>query len=226
MTYYFYTLCDPDTQEVRYVGVTTYSLRIRFQQHKSNAVKQKDQTHKTKWFRSLLNNGKLPVMNHIRTLECEDNSWEKLEKDLIKSYPNLTNHHVGGRGIVKGERLRTSNHNRIPIVKIHPWKDVIIDVYDSLTTAERALNSGKQTGTINRTVAGLSAHSFGFRWSRIDPLKFSKPLPYFFVYINNKFYKDYPSKQQLIEDLRVLTNDPDANITITKTIPPVSTISE
>jgi len=67
MIYKFYSLSDPDTLEVRYIGVTTNTLSVRFQQHKSAAKKDKDYTHKTKWVKSLLNKNKLPIMTLLQT---------------------------------------------------------------------------------------------------------------------------------------------------------------
>lgn len=220
MTYYFYTLSDPTTKEVRYVGVTTYSLKTRYAQHKHTALREKDQTHKTKWFRSLLECSKLPLINLIKTYQCEDNSWEDIEKLLIASYPNLTNHHVGGKGIIKGERLQTTSSNRIPVAKIHPWRDTILEVYDSAKTAEKLLY-GKPTGMISATVKGRHKHATGFRWSFIDPLVFPEKIPYYFLYVNNQLYGDYPSKAQMKPILKDLLNQNSVNIQIT-TMPPIS----
>jgi len=221
MIYNFYSLNDPDTQEVRYIGVTTRSLKVRYAQHKSSALLNKDQTHKTKWFRSLMNKNKLPTINLLLIYECNDDSWENIEKDLISKYYNLTNHSLGGKGVVKGERLKTTRFNSRPVVKIHPWKDEILATYSSAAEAEKE-HSGKKTSVIHQTLKGLHKHSFGYRWSYLDPLVFSEPLPCYYLYINNKFYKDYLTKQDLLKDFRTLLNNENDTFFITKTIPSFS----
>lgn len=200
MTYYFYSLNDPESNEVRYIGVTTYSLARRFAQHKSAANLNKDQTHKTKWFRSIMKKGLLPTINLIKSYVCDDNSWELIEQNLIKLYPNLTNHHSGGAGVILGERKRTSEINSKPVVKIHPWKNVILETYRSATIAEKQI-LGNHTGVIGQTANGKHKHTAGYRWSFLDPLIFSPPLPYIFVYSNGQLIKDYPSQNAFRADL-------------------------
>ena len=48
-----YTLTDPTTNEVRYVGVTIQSLNQRLSQH-INAAKNNECRHVCKWIRTLI----------------------------------------------------------------------------------------------------------------------------------------------------------------------------
>ncbi len=53
-----YTLTDPRTSEVRYVGVTAGSLEVRLKGH----LRYKGKDHRTAWVRSLLAVGVTPVI--------------------------------------------------------------------------------------------------------------------------------------------------------------------
>lgn len=221
MKYTFYTLSDPDTLEVRYVGVTTNKIEVRFAQHKSLAVKSRDQTHKTKWFKSILDEGKLPIISVIQTYTCEDDSWESIEKELISKYTNLTNHHCGGKGVIIGERLATTASNCISIVKIHPWKDEVISTYESIKQAESAHRGKSSTGTINQTLKGKHYYSYGHRWSYANNIVFSPPLKYYFLCVNNVIVKEYSCKARLRDDLTRIMNTYDC-WKITTNIPSIS----
>lgn len=220
MKYRFYTLSDPDTLEVRYVGVTTNSLATRFAQHKYSTKRITDNTHKSKWFKSVMERGKLPIITKVKTYTCEDDSWELIEKELISSYTNLTNHHVGGKGVIKGERKRTTAFNNKPVVKIHPWKNIVLETYINCREAEVS-QSGKITGIISQTVNGKHTHAFGYRWSFAEPIKFPKPLKYYFLCVDGKIIKEYSSKAAIREDFTRITNTYDV-WGITTNIPSVS----
>ena len=54
-----YTLSDPITKEIRYLGITKQSLNRRLSGHLYD-TKSKKPTHKINWINSLLNNGYIP----------------------------------------------------------------------------------------------------------------------------------------------------------------------
>lgn len=90
--YYGYYLIDPNTNEVRYVGIT-HRPKIRLNEHIRTAKKKK--SHKDKWILCLLNNNQLPIFKII----CESESKEiiiQFEKESIVKYNNLTNSTTGG----------------------------------------------------------------------------------------------------------------------------------
>jgi hypothetical protein len=225
MLYKFYSLNDPFTNEIRYIGVTTLSVKARFAQHKCAANRDKPKTYVAKWFRSVVLKGELPIMHIVLIYECNDDSWESIEKSLIASHPNLTNIHEGGKGIAKGERILTSNSNKKPVVQIHPWKNIILKEYPSAYEAEMAVSNktkDKISNVISQTCNGKHAYSFGYRWSYLDPIVFSPPLPYFFVYDNNNnLILEAPHKNAIRDKLTWLFNNYNS-FTITKTLPTVS----
>jgi hydroxymethylpyrimidine pyrophosphatase-like HAD family hydrolase len=102
---YIYTLNDPITDEVRYVGKTT-NLTKRYCNHICNQNK----THTVNWIRSLKNLGLKPK---IEILEITDEmNWKWLEEYWISQFKtwgfNLTNHlSVGGKEPTDFTKLKT-----------------------------------------------------------------------------------------------------------------------
>ena len=96
---FIYTLSDPFTEEVRYVGKTIKTLNRRLSGHIA-AAKRKASSYSSCWIKSLLDRGKLP---EISLLEMTSNSdWQETERFWI-SYLRflgfrLTNITLGGEG--------------------------------------------------------------------------------------------------------------------------------
>jgi hypothetical protein len=100
MTWYIYTLGDPDTRLVRYVGKTNNVPR-RVQRHIRDAQRGLYHDHENNWLRSVLSSGSEPVVSVLETGEGED-TWQEREKFGVAFYRawggHLTNHHDGGLG--------------------------------------------------------------------------------------------------------------------------------
>lgn len=80
---YIYTLIDPITNEIRYVGKTTQDPIKRYSQHLRNSKKRK--TFVNIWVNDLLNDNIKPIMNVVDS--CESCNWIELEKKwAIKIY--------------------------------------------------------------------------------------------------------------------------------------------
>jgi group I intron endonuclease len=94
---YIYTLSDPITNQIRYVG-KTQNLNERFRSH-VNA--KKSNKHKVNWINKLKNNGFLPVIEVLDVVSRD--SWELAEKYWIQQMKawgfNLLNATDGGGGI-------------------------------------------------------------------------------------------------------------------------------
>lgn len=92
-----YTLSDPVTNEIRYVGKTEKSLLKRFNEHLS----KKDRTYKSCWIQSLLSTGNKPIIELLDEVRYEDwIFWEQYWIFQLKSWGvNLTNLTKGGDGI-------------------------------------------------------------------------------------------------------------------------------
>ena len=93
MKLFIYSLIDPITNEVRYVG-KTYNPEKRYKQHiyKSKIGK----THRDFWIQKLIKIGQKPIINVIE--ECNEENWMVREQYYISMYDNLTNLTNGGEG--------------------------------------------------------------------------------------------------------------------------------
>lgn len=96
-----YTLSNPMTNEIRYVGKTINTLEYRLGGHIREARRRNNTGHKNNWVKSLLKNGLEPKIDLLDEIEYEEN-WEWLEQYWIsqmKSWGfNLTNMTDGGDG--------------------------------------------------------------------------------------------------------------------------------
>lgn len=106
-TWFIYTLSDPRTHEVRYVGVT-FRLRQRFTEHVSRA--QEQTTYKANWIKQLLREELRPILTVV---DQGTGNWVMAEQNWINYYRNLgarlTNLTDGGEGTpgyVPSEELR------------------------------------------------------------------------------------------------------------------------
>lgn len=94
MKIYIYTLKDPDTQQVKYVGKTKRPKR-RLSEHTYKKLLETKKTHLAYWLLSLLKDDKKPIMDIVAETEGD---WQTLEQEWIKKFPNLCNHTQGGEG--------------------------------------------------------------------------------------------------------------------------------
>lgn len=93
---YIYALCDPETQEVRYIGKTV-SLDLRMKNHRND----KTHTRKARWLRSLAAKGLEPEVTLLA--DVPDAEWQEAEQYWIAHFrklgADLTNHTDGGEGL-------------------------------------------------------------------------------------------------------------------------------
>lgn len=92
-----YTLSDPRTEKVRYVGVT-FRGKARYNEHLSRAVTG-GKTHRDCWIRSLIAAGLRPTYQILE--EGQGDGWQAAERRWIAHYrevSELVNHTDGGDG--------------------------------------------------------------------------------------------------------------------------------
>lgn len=112
MKTFIYSLTDPITNQIRYVGKTV-NLEQRLYNHINHAKTMKYKRHVCYWINSLLKQGKLPIMNVLE--ECE-NDWQEKEQYWIEQYKeNLCNHTLGGEGRL-GSRLFDNEEEIIQLI--------------------------------------------------------------------------------------------------------------
>jgi len=96
--WFVYSLSDPESGEIRYVGVTRMSLHVRLAGHIYSAKREKN--HRATWIRSLLRRGVRPVMAIIE--EGAGEGWQEAERRVILQYRSwgarLVNATEGGEG--------------------------------------------------------------------------------------------------------------------------------
>jgi hypothetical protein len=113
-----YTLKDPRTDLVRYVGKTVVLPRIRYAQHLYNW--QRSITKVNSWIQSLSLNGLKPAMEIVG--EFDNNELSKKEIEIIKLYKavgaKLCNHTAGGEGTVGYKHTLESKDKRLNSLKI------------------------------------------------------------------------------------------------------------
>lgn len=99
MKTYIYTLENPETGEIKYVGKTT-NIKRRYYQHTNKKVcKKLSNKHLGNWLFSILNKDLKPILNILE--ECENN-WADSEIYWIEQFKvwgfNLVNFTKGGEG--------------------------------------------------------------------------------------------------------------------------------
>ena len=100
-----YTLSNPITGDVRYIGKTIHKLSERLNGHIKEATKNKNNSYKNNWINSLLKAGIQPIISLID--EVEENNWQLIEEYWISQFKTwgfkLTNLTDGGDGIKSKE---------------------------------------------------------------------------------------------------------------------------
>ena len=104
-----YTLSDPITNEVRYVGKTKFTLNKRLSQH----ICEKRVSKRTCWIKSITNKGLLPKIELLET--CGNENWIDTEKFYISYFKyigvRLVNATCGGDGITFTKEIRDKISN-------------------------------------------------------------------------------------------------------------------
>lgn len=100
--WHIYTLCDPVTEQVRYVGWSFLPKR-RLVGHLWRARSGRERSHKANWLRSLEESGLAPLLRIVESGTSE-RGWATAEPAWIRHYTNigcrLTNLTLGGEGVV------------------------------------------------------------------------------------------------------------------------------
>jgi len=114
---YIYTLSNPTTNEIRYVGKTCKSLKTRLNGH----LKDKRNNYRSCWIKSLLNDGLIPK---IETIDVSDNdNWQLMERYWISQFKTwgfkLVNYTDGGESL---SGYKHSKETRVKLSKSQTGK--------------------------------------------------------------------------------------------------------
>jgi len=106
-----YSLTDPITLQVRYIGKTTIGIKNRFKNH----LITKESNYKTNWISSLKNQGLIPILELVDVVDSKDwKFWEKHYISLYKSWGfKLTNLTNGGDGFEPGHIVSEETKTKI-----------------------------------------------------------------------------------------------------------------
>lgn len=119
---YIYFLTDPVTNEIRYIGQTSFKLKRRLYSHIRDASNTNINTHKTKWINKLKRQGYNPVIKVLQFFENISNEdlnnaeiyWIKHFKELGNNLTNSTDGGSGLKGYIASEETcrKISESNR------------------------------------------------------------------------------------------------------------------
>lgn len=187
-----YTLTDPITKEVRYIGKTKRSLRDRMYSHTSNHKLNNEKSYKNSWILSLKKKGFIPTIEILDIVE--ENNWEFWEQfyiGLFKSWGfRLTNMTKGGEGSNGGKGCLGYKHTeeakrKISIANSRPkskeWiynagvgkrkpifqyslDDKLLKSWDSATTAAIHLGDINKKKNISNCLKGKKKSAYGYKW--------------------------------------------------------------
>jgi hypothetical protein len=188
---YIYTLEDPTTNEIKYVGVTTRSLKKRWYDHCSNYYLKKVNHKTATWIKSLKVNNLKPIIKLLAIVE-DNNRYEEeiFYISLLKSWGfNLKNHTEGGSGgiFIKRKPFKHAEETkkRISIANKKPhstdWiknaadshcKPIIkldlnnnfIKEYKSATEAALELGDISKKKNISSVLRGVRKSAYDFKW--------------------------------------------------------------
>lgn len=212
--YKIYCLKNPETLEIRYIGITTQKyLSSRLSQH-CFCAKNNFQTHVAKWIRKL---EKKPIIEIIEI--CNKDNWEEREIYWINYYDNLTNILPGGKGVVVNRSLdsiqRSSQAHEKKVVQLNDEGD-LINIFESITKAAEYFNAKSLSsiwGVLNNHYGNKKA--YGYQWFYYEEYlsndytlrNYSSKVNYeninkVYLYdINNNFIKEYLSLNLLAKEI-------------------------
>jgi hypothetical protein len=106
-TVFIYSLSDPDTLEVRYIGKAN-NLKYRYWSHLHEAKNDLRNQHKCNWIKKLLSQDKTPLLEIIEEVSIDN--WQESEKYWINQFKtwgfSLINKTEGGECGVISENCK------------------------------------------------------------------------------------------------------------------------
>lgn len=173
-TKFIYTLSDPNTGLVRYIGKTN-DIKMRIRRHLSNNSLSSS-TKKNNWIISLLRNNQIPIIEMLDEVNSEDiDFYEKFYISLFISWGfDLLNGTEGGDGYdwtgrshkdISKLKNKINSPHRKSVAKLDLDGNIIKE-YHSLR--EAGLDNNINKAHISRVCRGIQKTSGGFKWKFID----------------------------------------------------------
>ena len=230
--YKIYSLNDPETNEVRYVGKTVSPLHKRLSSH----YRDKKHSYKTHWISTLKEKNLKPIIKLIEI--CNENNWEEREKFWIAYYrknSNLTNYLDGGQGQQKGYKHTDEVKEKIRLAAIKNTKGkfykgqtfvseinkkraesnkkvvyqygingVLIKKWAGIIDASKELNIDKNN--IRAVLVGKTLTAGGYIWSFNKEIKLRNKKTnreIISINVNTNEIKEYASISQCVKILNI-----------------------
>ena len=149
-----YVLQNPDTLEIKYVGITMKSLQERLEKHLYD-VKNRSylSPKKVEWFESLFEQNKVPIISLISEFDTID-ECKKAEIKYIKEYKDiykLVNNSIGGE------------YPEIVAVDQYNIYGELVGQYESIAQAGSALKIADPSH-ISSVCKKTRNHAYGYIW--------------------------------------------------------------
>lgn len=168
ITTIIYSLEDPDTNEIRYIGKTVKSLPSRLTNHIYTA--KKINNHRCNWIKSIVKKGKKPLIKIIDSCDWKESA--ELEIYWITQFKNwgfnLVNSTEGGEGNLgfKLSKERRDKLTKAVSKKVYQYSlnGNFIKEFPSVIEASRQLNFKSPT-KISLAAQGLRGKSAEYQWS-------------------------------------------------------------
>lgn len=167
---YIYSLTDPETKEVRYIGKTV-NPKYRLKGHLYES--KKTENYRCNWIRGLLRRGLEPIFNILEI--CSLQNFEEREAYHISLYDfnELTNSDEKGQGNKnrKRELVENANYKNKKVYQYSLNGEFIKD-YKSVREASRQLliTHANITRCCNKIVKHASGFIFSYQKEKIEPL--------------------------------------------------------
>ena len=156
-----YTLTDPRTNEVRYVGKAN-NVKQRYKAHLNRA--RKHQTYKKNWLEQLRREGLKPIIDVIDVVPMGDwQYWETYWISQMKQWGfNLVNHTNGGDGCSFANQ--TSFKKGQGGKKVVAYNSDYEKVYEFATAEDATRELKTHRSSIPRCAGGKSKTIKGYAW--------------------------------------------------------------
>lgn len=143
---YIYTLVDPVTNEIRYVGKTV-NLKARLSKHLYWSSLKNNKDYKSNWIKKLLRNKLVPIMNIVQKID--EKYWKECEIYWISYFKGigcpLTNTDPGGLGMRRG--YKPSKETIRKMVETRKKNGYI----PSKETIKKGIDTRRKNGTIYKS---------------------------------------------------------------------------
>lgn len=163
--YKVYVLVDPIETEVRYVGITSSSLKQRLSGHVNESKTSRVSTYKLNWINSLKKVNSKPFIRLLKSFDTRDEA-AKLEKELIIKYKvkhKLTNEIVD-EGKFTSDGYKSAINLKNVSVFVYSYEGIFICKFDSIKECSEKLNIYEST--IDKCLSGQYKYAKKLQFSR------------------------------------------------------------